>query len=80
MDGAQADLEIAGVSAPAPRAMPCEAGQNGRRRSKSAVENHPDQTHMSSSEIHRLNSRCGGGCADLPKAMFIADIGASPNP
>ncbi|MGB4010024.1 MAG: hypothetical protein WBL16_03530, partial [Zwartia sp.] len=29
VDGAQADLEAAGMSAPAPRAMPCGAGKTG---------------------------------------------------
>ncbi len=72
VDGAQANLEVAGVSAPAARARPCEPGQNGRRRPQSAPENLPNSTSMSTSEIHRLSSHCGGGLQTLPRLSRLS--------
>jgi hypothetical protein len=67
VDGAQTTFEHgAGMSTPATKAGPCGAGQNGRKTLKSAPKNHPNPASPSTSEIHRLNLRYGGGCADLP--------------
>ncbi len=63
VDGAQATTSrAAGMSAPAARAKAGKLAQCGLKREKSAV----DSALVSSCEYSRLNSRFGGGYAELP--------------
>ena len=80
VDSAQTTFEhVAGMSSPAPRAMACGVGENGRRRSKSVFKNYPDATSMSSSAIHWLSSRSGRGYSDgMDVSTYTAVDGVGP--
>jgi hypothetical protein len=66
VDGSQKTYGGSGMSAPALRANARPRPERASNQSKYAQEFGANALHISWGELLILNSRFGGGCADLP--------------